>query len=195
MSAEQTEKTDLWLAFPPLVETNFGSFYPSTAVLAAYLERQGLRTVQDDLNEEFALWLLWSRFRRSGYSLGADARPGYWWGLPLLAVGLAAHLTGVYFFVDWISEASLLLSLTGLCVCLGGWSLARLAGPSIAFLASSAWQMPLRSSGSVVSERSQARSSQLSAGSLKPASTVSAAARGSSCGGFSSFALNSGSLK
>ncbi|HEX9334660.1 MAG TPA: radical SAM protein [Pseudonocardiaceae bacterium] len=58
MSAEQTEKTDLWLAFPPLVETNFGSFYPSTAVLAAYLERQGLRTVQDDLNEEFALWLL-----------------------------------------------------------------------------------------------------------------------------------------
>lgn len=50
--------TDLWLAFPPLVETNFGSFFPSTAVLAAYLAGQGLRTAQDDLNEEFALWLL-----------------------------------------------------------------------------------------------------------------------------------------
>ncbi len=53
-----TEKTDVWLAFPPLVETNFGSFYPSTPVLAAYLESRGIRTEQTDLNEEFALWLL-----------------------------------------------------------------------------------------------------------------------------------------
>ncbi|MCH6161600.1 B12-binding domain-containing radical SAM protein [Streptomyces marispadix] len=47
-----------WLAFPPLVDTNFGSFYPSTAVLAAYLEAAGVDCVQADLNEEFALWLL-----------------------------------------------------------------------------------------------------------------------------------------
>ena len=52
------EEADVWLIFPPLVETNFGSFYPSTAVLAGYLEARGLRTEQTDLNEEFALWLL-----------------------------------------------------------------------------------------------------------------------------------------
>jgi exosortase len=34
-----------------------------------------------------------------------------------------------------VSEASLLVSLAGLCVCLGGWPLLRLAVPSIGFLA------------------------------------------------------------
>lgn len=48
----------VWLVFPPLIETNFGSFYPSTAVLAAYLELHSIDTEQTDLNEEFALWLL-----------------------------------------------------------------------------------------------------------------------------------------
>ncbi|NLU71711.1 radical SAM protein [Streptomyces sp. HNM0575] len=54
-----------WLAFPPLVDTNFGSFYPSTAVLAAYLEAAGIDTEQADLNEEFAVWLL-ERARHTG---------------------------------------------------------------------------------------------------------------------------------
>lgn len=48
----------VWLAFPPLVETNFGGFFPSTAVLAAYLEAHGIATEQADLNERFALRLL-----------------------------------------------------------------------------------------------------------------------------------------
>lgn len=46
------------LAFPPLIESNFGSFYPSTAVLAAYLERAGIAARQFDLNEPFADFLL-----------------------------------------------------------------------------------------------------------------------------------------
>jgi Radical SAM superfamily len=46
------------LVFPPVVSTNFGNYYPSTAVLSAYLERQGVATSQHDLNEEFALHLL-----------------------------------------------------------------------------------------------------------------------------------------
>ncbi len=46
------------LIFPPLIETNFGSFYPSTAVLAAFLEAHGIGSAQEDLNEEFALHLL-----------------------------------------------------------------------------------------------------------------------------------------
>ncbi|RFU83255.1 radical SAM protein [Streptomyces triticagri] len=46
------------LAFPPLVESNFGSFYPSTAVLAGFLQSHGISTWQCDLNEEFAEFLL-----------------------------------------------------------------------------------------------------------------------------------------
>lgn len=83
----------------------------------------------------FAVWLLWRRWRHSEVTLGGTAAPGVWWGLPLLSAGLALHLAGNYFFVDWVSEASLLVSLAGLCVCLGGWPLARLAAPSIGFLA------------------------------------------------------------
>lgn len=45
------------LIFPPLVETNFARYFPSTAVLAAYLDSRGLKVTQLDLNEEFALYL------------------------------------------------------------------------------------------------------------------------------------------
>jgi hypothetical protein len=46
------------LVFPPLVETNFGSYYPSTAVLAGYLSTRGINSIQTDLNEDFACYLL-----------------------------------------------------------------------------------------------------------------------------------------
>lgn len=46
------------LVFPPLVESNFGRYFPSTAVLAAYLEEAGIPALQIDLNEELALHLL-----------------------------------------------------------------------------------------------------------------------------------------
>lgn len=51
-------KPEVALVFPPLVETNFGGYYPSTAVLAAYLTEHGIPVLQEDLNEEFALYLL-----------------------------------------------------------------------------------------------------------------------------------------
>jgi hypothetical protein len=46
------------LVFPPLVETNFGSYYPSTAVLTGYLRAKGINCIQADLNEDFAMYLL-----------------------------------------------------------------------------------------------------------------------------------------
>lgn len=46
------------LVFPPLVENNFGAYYPSTAVLAAALGGAGLACAQVDLNEALALWLV-----------------------------------------------------------------------------------------------------------------------------------------
>ena len=81
----------------------------------------------------FAAWLLWRRARRDGFTL--DAATGLWWGLPILAAGVAVHLAGQYVFADWLSEVSLLISLLGLCVGVGGWRLARLAAPAISFLA------------------------------------------------------------
>ena len=83
----------------------------------------------------FSAWLLWRRCSRSESTLGGMAATGDWWGLPVLSTGLALHMAGNFFFVDWVSEASLLVTLTGACVCLGGWPLARLAAPSIGFLA------------------------------------------------------------
>ncbi|MFG2295217.1 B12-binding domain-containing radical SAM protein [Streptomyces sp. NPDC048603] len=46
------------LVFPPLAESNFGSFYPSTAVLAGFLRHRGVEVWQRDMNEDFAEFLL-----------------------------------------------------------------------------------------------------------------------------------------
>lgn len=49
---------NICMIFPPLVNTNFGSYYPSTAYLAGYLSANGISSVQHDLNEVFAEYLL-----------------------------------------------------------------------------------------------------------------------------------------
>ena len=46
------------LVFPPLVTTNFSNYYPSSALLSAYLKAHGVGTAQADLNERFAHYLL-----------------------------------------------------------------------------------------------------------------------------------------
>jgi hypothetical protein len=46
------------LVFPPLVQSNFGAYYPSTATLAAYLSQNQISCLQEDLNEKFAIFLL-----------------------------------------------------------------------------------------------------------------------------------------
>ncbi|MET7426137.1 radical SAM protein [Dactylosporangium sp. NPDC005555] len=53
------------LIFPPMVESSFGRYFPSLAVLAGYLHSQGIATTQWDLNEEFALHLLRDEHLRS----------------------------------------------------------------------------------------------------------------------------------
>jgi len=49
---------EIALIFPPLVETNFGCYYASTAVLAGYLDSRGTVSCQYDLNEDFAVYLM-----------------------------------------------------------------------------------------------------------------------------------------
>jgi exosortase len=82
----------------------------------------------------FSLWLLWRGCRRAGKSVEQYAQAATWWGLPLIAAGLALYLSGVFFYLDWLSELALLPTLAGLCVCLGGWSLLGAAGWAVAFL-------------------------------------------------------------
>src|SRR5581483_5834377 len=57
-STPETKMPTVALIFPPLVTTNFGNYFPSTAVLAAYLSTRGITAKQIDLNEDFMDYLL-----------------------------------------------------------------------------------------------------------------------------------------
>lgn len=83
----------------------------------------------------FSLWLLWRGYRRAGKSIEQYTQTASWWGLPIIAAGLALYLSGAFFFIDLLSELALLPTLAGLCICLGGWSFLGVAGWAIAFLA------------------------------------------------------------
>jgi exosortase len=81
----------------------------------------------------FALGLLWQR--RALLRLASTAPA--WWGVPLLAVGIGLHLTGAYFYYAWIEAFSLLPSLAGLVLILGGWATVsawQWSWPAIGFL-------------------------------------------------------------
>ncbi len=57
-STPETKMPTVALIFPPHVTTNFGNYFPSTAVLAAYLSTRGITAKQIDLNEDFMDYLL-----------------------------------------------------------------------------------------------------------------------------------------
>jgi len=78
----------------------------------------------------FSAYLLWMR---RGQLAGKGITPNMW-GMGFLVAGLGLHLTGARYYLDWISAASLLPTLAGLCLSLGGWKALRWAWPSIAFL-------------------------------------------------------------
>jgi exosortase len=78
----------------------------------------------------FAFIVLW--FRRDRFPSGS-LRPA-WWGLALVGTGTALRLFGGYFYFQWFEAVSLLPTLAGLCVLVGGWPLLRWAWPAIAFL-------------------------------------------------------------
>jgi exosortase len=73
------------------------------------------------------LLLRWPDLQKTSF------RPS-WWGLGLLAVGVALRLADAFFFVDWFDSLSLLPSLAGLAVLFGGWAALRWSWPAIAFL-------------------------------------------------------------
>lgn len=68
--------TSEWmLIFPPLVHSNWGNYYPSTAVLAAALKAEGFNAQQYDLNAEFLDFLV-RPDRLAAAERGLDLSPG-----------------------------------------------------------------------------------------------------------------------
>jgi exosortase len=79
----------------------------------------------------FALVLLWLRRDRLADGLSASS----WWCWALLAAGLALRLYGGLLYYVWLDQISLLPTLAGLALLLGGRTAWRWAWPAIAFLA------------------------------------------------------------
>src|SRR5262245_50015071 len=78
----------------------------------------------------FAAVVLW--FRREQFP-AAELAPS-WWGLPWLLVGLALHLAGPGLGYESLDAFSLLPTVAGVCVLVGGRATLRWAWPAIAFL-------------------------------------------------------------
>ncbi len=79
----------------------------------------------------FAAVLLWMR-----REMCPTFEPRFsWWGVGLLALGVALRFAGNYIFLDWLDAIALLPCLAGLAVLLGGRAALRWSWPTIAFLA------------------------------------------------------------
>jgi exosortase len=77
----------------------------------------------------FSAYLLWSRRSKAAWS-GPS-----WWGIPLIACGVALCLAGRYLYFFWLNQIALLPLIAGTVLMLGGRAALRWALPSIAFLA------------------------------------------------------------
>ena len=77
----------------------------------------------------FSFALAWSRWQPEVATAGSRA-----WGVVWLAAGAGLRLVGTLVYFDWLEAVSLLPSLAGLCLLLGGWGSFRRTWPAIAFL-------------------------------------------------------------
>ncbi len=78
----------------------------------------------------FAIVLLWIR-RRPFQPVPTFER---WWGVAILAVGLAARTASAHYYTMTLDSPTLIICLLGVCVIVGGFHMLRWAGPAIAFL-------------------------------------------------------------
>ena len=78
----------------------------------------------------FAAFLLWSRRDQMNWSL---AQPT-WWGVGLLIMGSVLRLAGVFSYLEWFDNLSLIPTVAGLVLLWGGWMAFRWSWPAIAFL-------------------------------------------------------------
>jgi exosortase len=78
----------------------------------------------------FAIYLLW---HRRGLLAGGGTSAS-WWGVPLLLIGAALKLAGARYFMPWLDGISLLPTLAGIALAIGGRAALRWAWPAIGFL-------------------------------------------------------------
>jgi exosortase len=78
----------------------------------------------------FALIVLW--FRRD--QLAWDRLAPSWWGVVFLLLGAGLRQVGAMLYVELLEGFSLLPSLVGVCLLLGGWAMLRWAWPALTFL-------------------------------------------------------------
>jgi exosortase len=77
----------------------------------------------------FALIVLW--FRRARFPRGSGPS---WWGAPFVLLGAGVRLVGAYVAVEWVGALSLMPTLVGLVLLLGGWPGLHWSWPALALL-------------------------------------------------------------
>ncbi len=110
---------EIALVFPPLVETNFGCYYPSTAVLSGYLYARGINALQFDLNEDFALYMLQpdclENMGKGHFGPGIESGPASMPAVSARLLGRFGHRLfdecGRHLFREDSSEAAYLLNM------------------------------------------------------------------------------------
>ncbi len=105
------------------------SYWPVLAAMAQRWETDS-RYAHGYLVPAFALALLWIRRDRLAV---AECRTSLW-GLGLILMGAAIRLAGTLGYIDWLDAISLLPTLAGIVLLLGGPGALRWAWPSVAFL-------------------------------------------------------------
>jgi exosortase len=78
----------------------------------------------------FSAYLLYARRKMAGNA----TRSGNLGALVFIAVGATLKICGALFYVDWLDAVSLLPTLCGIAVLLGGWPALRWSWPAIGFL-------------------------------------------------------------
>src|SRR4051812_28335818 len=118
-----------WVAMALLTGALLWAAWPSIGEMAQKWSDDP-RYTHGFLVPAFALYLLWRR-----RSMAAAISPTtHWLGVVLIGIGAAVKFAGAYIHFAWLDAVSLLPSLAGLAVLLGGRPALRWAWPSIAFL-------------------------------------------------------------
>ena len=120
---------DLWLAATAGVVLLW-AFWPTLWEMAGQWEAVS-RYSHGFFVPLFAIVYL-AQWRRDKFPSG-PLQPA-WWGLAVVAGGLALRFAGIYIYNEWLAGVALLPCLAGLCMLIGGGPLLRWAWPAIAFL-------------------------------------------------------------